>query len=769
MDETPKSPLSSLPTAPDIPDTLDTLDIPSNSGPNMAVARRWARKLERTCCTCATYFPLAFVYGLTTWAVFVLVTLCSTTSKVPWLGRPAAIGGAALYLLLNWCYTTAVFTPPGSTTNNNGYSTLPTHAAPAATSFTVKSNGEMRFCKKCQARKPDRAHHCSTCRRCVLKMDHHCPWLATCIGLRNHKAFLLFLIYTTLFSLFCFAASGAWVWTEIFGNTNSYVENLMPVNYIMLCVVAGIIGIVVGAFTCWHIYLATKGQTTIECLEKTRYLSPLRRSMHQAYINQHTPGHGVPLPSYGQQLLDIHQNALPGITRPEEGEELRPEPSPSGPELQAGSRRFTYDEMERYRARKRYEEYLDEQDSTKLPNAFDLGPRRNLLHLFGPNPWLWALPVCNTTGDGWSWEPNPKWLEARDRLAREREAQRERERMAGWGADDAPPPMPPTNGGPQVRGGAGRHYLQPPQPQYNDSSRTNSPGLSPLPSPGGRRTPSKADRVLGRDPNLYADEPLPPPGQESVSMRRLSPAGRTVEDELDDFADQDSAFDYHADMKKQQKQQQPQQLSRPRFNHVGPMGPALSAGNGQATGERKQALAECQMDSRRLDRQEKKRLEVTRRDQDLRNETAGVKGPTNRHVSTISPPDLNDYQRQLYLLEQQNKKRLQMARDEQDREERERERQLGQRQEQGQVQQGEQQQQRQLQRQQADAERRALNVVTNGRWGSNPGASIGGASKLLRGPGARSPVVLASGRSTSTSSSSGKVEAFGGDDDDGVD
>ena len=34
----------------------------------------------------------------------------------------------------------------------------------------------VRFCDKCKAIKPDRAHHCSVCGRCVLKMDHHCPW-----------------------------------------------------------------------------------------------------------------------------------------------------------------------------------------------------------------------------------------------------------------------------------------------------------------------------------------------------------------------------------------------------------------------------------------------------------------------------------------------------------------------------------------------------------------------------------------------------------------
>jgi palmitoyltransferase len=579
----------------------------------MASARRFARRLERSCWACAKYFPLVFVYGLTTWAVAVLVSLCSSQTKVSWLGalpcfpippfpslltpfpcpgKAAATFGTALYLLANWSYTTAVFTPPGSTTNDNGYSTLPTHAAPSTTSFTVKSNGELRFCKKCQARKPDRAHHCSTCRRCVLKMDHHCPWLATCVGLRNQKAFLLFLIYTTLFSLFCFAASGAWVWEELFVPNTAYVESLLPVNYIILCVISGIIGLVIGAFTGWHIYLAVRGQTTIECLEKTRYLSPLRRTMHQTYINQHTPGQGVALPSYGQQLLDLHQNALPGITRPEEGEELRPDPSHTpqryasesaspaagphrGPQLQAGSRRFTYDEMERHRARLRHEEYLDEQDSTRLPNAFDLGPRRNLLHLFGSNPWMWPWPVCTTSGDGWSWEANPRWLEARERLARERAEQAERERMAGWGAgpDDSSSVASPVT--PGFSGGAGRHYLQPQTTHYNNTNRANGSLSSPLPSPG-RKSPSKADRILGRDPNLYADQHSGGGRGEAVSMKRLSPAGRTIEDELDeidrqddydeddDDDDDDSKGGDHRDADKPQQQQQEQRADAER-------------------------------------------------------------------------------------------------------------------------------------------------------------------------------------------------------------
>ncbi|KAH8599996.1 DHHC palmitoyltransferase-domain-containing protein [Bisporella sp. PMI_857] len=432
------------------------------------MSRKWARKCERYCCIGATYFPLLFVYSITTWAVWVEATI-GFISTDSWVGTGTSFLGIAIYTLLNWSYTTAVFTNPGNTKASNGYSSLPTHSDPPSTGFTVKANGEIRYCKKCQARKPDRAHHCSTCRKCVLKMDHHCPWLATCVGLHNYKPFLLFLIYTTLFCFICFAVSATWVWKEIV-NEGASTDSLMPVNYVMLAVISGIIGIVLAGFTGWHILLASRGQTTIECLEKTRYLSPLRKSMQQQHIANHE-----------RRPIDDTPMA--------NGEQRHP----------------TFDAYERARARARYEEYLDEQDSEKLPSAFDLGWRKNLLHLFGPSRALWAFPICNTTGDGWSWEPSPKWIEARDRIAREREEQRTRERSAGWGEPQSPdfPPPPPE--------GAGRHYIAYPS------------------NPSGRPSPiSKADRILGRSPNEYSDT--------SVSMQTLQPRD-------DDFYDMSSDED----------------------------------------------------------------------------------------------------------------------------------------------------------------------------------------------------------------------------------
>ncbi|KAI1405385.1 zf-DHHC-domain-containing protein [Hypoxylon fuscum] len=55
-----------------------------------------------------------------------------------------------------------------------------------------------RWCKKCAAPKPPRAHHCKMCRRCIPKMDHHCPWTSNCVSLQTFPHFLRFLAYTNL-------------------------------------------------------------------------------------------------------------------------------------------------------------------------------------------------------------------------------------------------------------------------------------------------------------------------------------------------------------------------------------------------------------------------------------------------------------------------------------------------------------------------------------------------------------------------------------------
>ncbi|KAI0410003.1 zf-DHHC-domain-containing protein [Xylaria palmicola] len=66
----------------------------------------------------------------------------------------------------------------------------------AADDHTRTAAARRRWCRKCAAPKPPRAHHCKTCGRCVPKMDHHCPWTGNCVGLQTFPHFARFLVYT---------------------------------------------------------------------------------------------------------------------------------------------------------------------------------------------------------------------------------------------------------------------------------------------------------------------------------------------------------------------------------------------------------------------------------------------------------------------------------------------------------------------------------------------------------------------------------------------
>jgi len=128
-----------------------------------------------------------------------------------------------------------------------------------------KMSGELRHCKWCLKYKPDRCHHCRICNVCVLRMDHHCPWVYNCIGFRNHKYFMLLLIYTVcdLFLISITMFDSVWWSTRIDVSIATMLMLTFGETF------AAFLTVLTTAFLAFHIWLMFKAMTTVEFCEKS--------------------------------------------------------------------------------------------------------------------------------------------------------------------------------------------------------------------------------------------------------------------------------------------------------------------------------------------------------------------------------------------------------------------------------------------------------------------------------------------------------------------
>ncbi|CAD7964634.1 unnamed protein product [Amoebophrya sp. A25] len=121
-----------------------------------------------------------------------------------------------------------------------------------------------RICRRCDRWKPERAHHCSVCGQCVLKMDHHCPWINNCVGFGNYRHFCCFLFWlyieTWVILISCYAQ-----FAEVMIYYRSRHDTFEARQFVcFLYVIAAAVSLAILVLGSFHLYLVLTNQTTIE-------------------------------------------------------------------------------------------------------------------------------------------------------------------------------------------------------------------------------------------------------------------------------------------------------------------------------------------------------------------------------------------------------------------------------------------------------------------------------------------------------------------------
>ncbi|KAH7667922.1 Protein S-acyltransferase protein [Dioscorea alata] len=186
-----------------------------------------------------------------------------------WLGLNSIVGflNAVLFSLLTMMtiltYIMAIMSDPGTVPLR--YRDLENPDIPL---HEVKKNGELRFCMKCSCYRPPRAHHCSICDKCILKMDHHCIWVSNCVGHQNYKIFILVVMYAlatcghATILLICAAR-------DVF-KTQEQTGEAYKISHITCGALLFPVTFVLTMLFLWHIYLALHNKTTIEHAQGVR-------------------------------------------------------------------------------------------------------------------------------------------------------------------------------------------------------------------------------------------------------------------------------------------------------------------------------------------------------------------------------------------------------------------------------------------------------------------------------------------------------------------
>uniref|UniRef100_A0A1B0C063 Palmitoyltransferase n=1 Tax=Glossina palpalis gambiensis TaxID=67801 RepID=A0A1B0C063_9MUSC len=88
-----------------------------------------------------------------------------------------------------------------------------------------------RLCSKCEILTPPLSWHCESCDTCILKRDHHCVFTGCCVGHRNQRYFLRFIVHIILGTFYALCYNSAYFWwlhKETFLDLGTAVKMICP-------------------------------------------------------------------------------------------------------------------------------------------------------------------------------------------------------------------------------------------------------------------------------------------------------------------------------------------------------------------------------------------------------------------------------------------------------------------------------------------------------------------------------------------------------------
>uniref|UniRef100_A0A5K3EU13 Palmitoyltransferase n=1 Tax=Mesocestoides corti TaxID=53468 RepID=A0A5K3EU13_MESCO len=228
-------------------------------------------------CVCMVFTWLLIAYGE-------FVVACIILPQTPSMAISWIFG--ILYhifaFLAVFSHLKAVFTDPGTVRLGNA-----TRDAVMRIYLASGSNTPLVRCPKCFCIKPERAHHCSCCRRCVRKMDHHCPWVNNCVGEGNQKYFVLFNLYIFLQSLTaivmivtfffsCFTEFGMCEYPGSYSATAALISNIFFISEAIF------FGLFTCIMSCTQVSAIVSDETAVESLKRNKGMARPRISRVEA-------------------------------------------------------------------------------------------------------------------------------------------------------------------------------------------------------------------------------------------------------------------------------------------------------------------------------------------------------------------------------------------------------------------------------------------------------------------------------------------------------